>query len=213
VPVRVRPRAPFDWTMNRMGALFDSKMVFPAHKWGGLHISLALFLLWSSEAHAQRIPLILVGIAGTSLLAPFVAVPVKLVILRFLTAETAALRLWFISAMEWLLWFPVTVIIVLSTDSFAVPLVVPLMLASVAWLHRKCVDNASWGSALLLSLPTPILAAAIPSQPLISLWKTIFQLGFFSSMGAATLATVGLNVYVRLWPKQTFAVTCRLGNG
>ena len=150
------------------GALSDTKMEFRAHNWGRLHISLALFLLWSSEAHAQRIPLILVGVAGTSLLAPFVAVPVKLVILRFLTAEAAAPRLWFISAIEWLLWFPVTVITLLSTGPLVVPLVVPLLLASVAWLHRERVDNASWGSALLLSLPTPILAVAIPSLAFVS---------------------------------------------
>lgn len=141
---------------------------FRAHKLGRFLVTLAVFLLWSSAAHAQRIPLILVGIAGTSLLAPFVAVPVKFVVLRLLTAAAAASRLWVISAIEWLLWFPVTVIAVLSSGPFAVPFVVPLLLATAVWLHRERMDNCSWGSALVLSLLTPILAVAIPSLAFVS---------------------------------------------
>ena len=148
--------------------MLAGKTNFRAHKWGRFVVTLALFLLWSSAAHAQRIPLILVGVAGTSLLAPFVAVPVKVVILRLLTAKAGASRLWFISAIEWVLWFPVTVIAVVSSGPFAVPLVVPLLLATAVWLHRERVNNASWGSALLLSLPTPILAVAIPSLAFVS---------------------------------------------
>ncbi len=143
-------------------------MEFRAHRWSRFYVYLALFVLWSSEAHAQRIPLILVGVAGTSLLAPFAAVPVKFVMLRLLTAKATGPRLWSISAIEWVLWFPVTVITVLSGGPFAVPLVVPLLLAVATWLHRERVDNASWGSALLLSLPTPILAVAIPSLTFVS---------------------------------------------
>lgn len=137
-------------------------------KWGRFLVTLALFLLWSSVAHAQRIPLILVGIAGTGLLAPFVAVPFKIIILRLLSAEATGRRLWFISAIEWVLWFPVAGFTVLSGGPPILLLVLPLLLALSIWLHRERVNNASWGNALLLSLPTPILAVAIPSLAFVS---------------------------------------------
>lgn len=135
---------------------------------GRFLVTLALILLWSNVAHAQRVPLILVGVAGTGLLAPFVAVPVKFVILRPLAAEATASRLWLIGAIEWLLWFPVTAIAVLSGGPFAAPLIAPLLLVMAVWVHTALVEKARWGSALILSLATPILAVAIPSLAFVS---------------------------------------------
>ena len=136
--------------------------------WGRFLVALVAFLLWSSEAHAQRIPVILVGIAGTGLLAPFVALPFKILILRLMSAEATGRRLWLISAIEWLLWFPAVGYTVLAGGPPVVLLVLPLLLALSMWLHRARVNNASWGNALLLSLPTPILAAALPSLVFVS---------------------------------------------
>ena len=135
---------------------------------GRFLITTAPLLLWSNTAHAQRVPLILVGVAGTGLFAPFVAVPVKLLILRVITADATAARLWSISAIEWLLWFPVTAIVVLSGGPIALAFVVPLQLAAAVWLHKRRLDNSSWIAALLLSLPTPILAVAMPSLAFVS---------------------------------------------
>jgi ABC-type Fe3+-siderophore transport system permease subunit len=44
----------------------------------------------------------------------------------------------------------------------AVPLVLPVVLALIVWVHKESLANASWRSALLLSLPTVLLAIALP---------------------------------------------------
>ena len=131
-------------------------------KWVQFPVALALVLLSASVAHAQRVPELVVWSAGASLLAPFVAVPVKLGILRLLALEAGASRLWSISAIEWVLWFPVAVILLRSVRSSSVPLIVLALFASVVWLHRARVNNARWSSAVFLSLPTPVLAIALP---------------------------------------------------
>jgi hypothetical protein len=124
-------------------------------------VPLALVLFPASAAHAQRIPDEAIWWVGASLLAPFLAVPVKLGILRLLALEVASSRVWMISAIEWVLWFPVG-LVVLRYSGSSPPVVVLLLFASVVWIHRIRVADAPWRSALYLSLPTPILAIALP---------------------------------------------------
>jgi len=121
----------------------------------------ALVFLPASTAHAQKIPDAALWWVGASLLAPFLAVPIKLGIRRLLALPVAASRLWMISAIEWVLWFPVG-FAALRYAGTSPPGVVLLVLASVAWLHKIRVPDASWSSALYLSLPTPVLAGALP---------------------------------------------------
>jgi hypothetical protein len=132
-----------------------------APKWTPFVVPLALVLLPASAAHAQRISDAAIWWVGTSLLAPFLAVPVKLGILRLLALEVAASRLWMISAIEWVLWFPLGFIVLRYARS-SPPAVVLLLFASVVWLHRIRVADAPWSSALYLSLPPPVLAIGLP---------------------------------------------------
>ncbi|MDH3520552.1 MAG: hypothetical protein OEM49_08860 [Myxococcales bacterium] len=127
-----------------------------------------MVLLTASEAHAQRIPEILVWSAGVSVFAPFVAVPVKIGILRLLRLEARASRLWLISAIEWVLWFPVAFLLLRSGSAYALPLNVVLLFALAVWLHKERVPNTSWRSALCLALPTPSLALLLPFLTLCS---------------------------------------------
>ncbi len=136
-------------------------MELPAPKWVRFLVPLAFVLLPASAAHAQRIPEVVIWSAGASLFAPFVAVPVKLGILRLLDLEVAGSRLWSMCAIEWALWFPVA-FLVLRYGRTSPPLFVLALFASVVWLHRARVANAAWRSALLLSLPTPVLMLVLP---------------------------------------------------
>ncbi|MEE8261029.1 MAG: hypothetical protein V3R83_00985 [Gammaproteobacteria bacterium] len=133
-----------------------------APKWVRFLVLLALVLVPASEAHAQRIPLVYLWCAGASLLAPFAAVPIKFGIVRLLALEVGSSRLWAISAVEWVLWFPIVVILLRFGGPFYVPLVLPVVLVLSASLHRTSVANTSWRSALLLSLSTPVLALVLP---------------------------------------------------
>ena len=137
-----------------------------AAKCAQFHIALALVLLFPSVAHAQRIPEVALWSAGASLFAPFVAVPVKLGILRLMALKAGASRLWQISAIEWLLWFPTAFILLRSDRSSSAPLTVLTLFGLVVWLHRVRVPDTRWRSALLLSLPTPILALVLPFMAL-----------------------------------------------
>ena len=125
-------------------------------------VTFALVLFWASAAHAQRIPDEFIWFAGASLFAPVVAVPIKLGILRLLHLEAGWSRLWAISAIEWLLWFPAAFILLRSGRSSSAPLTVLTLFGLVVWLHRVRVANTSWSSALYMALPTPILAIALP---------------------------------------------------
>ena len=125
-------------------------------------VLLALVLFSASEAHAQRIPQEFLWFAGASLFAPFVAIPVKLGILRLLNIETVCSRLWSISAIEWLLWFPLAFVMLRSGRSSLVPLIVLGLFASVVWVHRVRLINASWRSAFFLALFTPVLVLLLP---------------------------------------------------
>lgn len=122
----------------------------------------ALLLVFAGDAYAQRIPIIYLWFAGTGLFAPFVAVSVKLGILRLIHLKVGISRVWFLSAAEWVLWFPLVFIMLRSGRPVAVPLVLPVVLALVVWIHKESLANTSLRSALLLSLPTPILAIALP---------------------------------------------------
>jgi hypothetical protein len=133
-----------------------------APRWGLFPISLSLLLLSASTAHAQKVPDVVLWSAGASLLAPFVAVPVKLGILRLLALEPGRSRFWSMAAIEWVLWFPVAFFLLRSVRSSSIPLVVLGMFASIVWLHRERLTHGSWRSALWLSLPTPVLALSLP---------------------------------------------------
>lgn len=125
-------------------------------------IPLALVLLPASAAQAQRIPEVVVWSVGASLFAPFVAVPVKLGVSRLMALDATTSRLWAISAVEWLLWFPITFLVLRSGRSSFAPLTVLALFGSAAWLHKALVANASWRSAIFLALPTPVLALLLP---------------------------------------------------
>lgn len=71
-------------------------------------------------------------------------------------------RVWILSAIEWVLWFPLVFIMLRAGSPVGVPFVLPVILALVVWVHKESVANMSLRSALLLSLPTPILAIALP---------------------------------------------------
>ena len=118
-----------------------------------------LVLFSASAAHAQRIPEVVVWSAGAGLFAPFVAVPVKLGVLRLRDLEASA-RLWSTSALEWLLWFPLG--FALLRFGRSPPLGVVVLLALAVWLNKARTPGASWLSALFLSMPTPVLALLLP---------------------------------------------------
>ena len=112
--------------------------------------------------NAQRIPDEFIWFAGTGLFAPFVAIPIKLGILRLLKLEARLSRLWSISAIEWLLWFPLGFFVIQPIRSSSVPLMVLSLFGAVVWVHRARLADVSWRSALFLSFTTPILAPLLP---------------------------------------------------
>jgi hypothetical protein len=122
----------------------------------------ALLLVFAGDAYAQRIPLIFIWVAGTGLIAPFVAIAVKFGIIRLLHLEAAISRLWILCAAEWVIWFPVAFIALRSGGMMDVPLVLPVLLALMVWVHKASIANISWRSALLVSVPTPLLAIGLP---------------------------------------------------
>jgi hypothetical protein len=140
-----------------------------ASRWIPFLIVPAFLLVSANEAYAQRIPLIFIWCAGASIFAPFVAVPVKLGILRLMHLQVGSSRVWLLCAAEWVLWFPVAFIMFRSGRPVAIPLVLPVVLALVVWVHKESVANVSWRSAILLSLPTPILALLLPILAFVSL--------------------------------------------
>ena len=116
----------------------------------------------AGDAHAQRIPTEFIWLAGAGLFAPFVAIPVKLGILRLLNLRPRCSRLWSISAIEWALWFPAAFLLFRAGRQSSFPLIVLFLFGAAAWLHKVRVANTSWKSAVFLALPTPILALLLP---------------------------------------------------
>ena len=137
-------------------------MAFRVPRTVRLLVPSAIFFLSASAAHAQRIPEIAVWSAGAALFAPLLAVPIKTGILHLRAHDAEGSRLWSVSAIEWVLWFPLVFIMLRAGRPIAVPLVLPVVLALVVWVHKESVANTSLRTALLLSLPTPILALALP---------------------------------------------------
>ena len=133
-----------------------------SNKWVRFIVPLVWVLFSADAAHAQRIPDVYIWFAGASLLAPFVAVPIKMVILRLLALEVPSSRLWSLSAMEWVLWFPIAFLLLRTQGLYSLPIAVALLFGASTWLHQARVANTTWKSALLLSLSTPILALALP---------------------------------------------------
>jgi hypothetical protein len=125
-------------------------------------LSLVLVLFSASTALAQKVPVEVFWCAGAALFAPFLAVPVKLGLLRLVALEASGRRLWSISAIEWVLWFPVAFILLRSVRSSSIPLTLLGLFFAVVWLHKERVTNARWSVAVYLALPTPILALALP---------------------------------------------------
>jgi hypothetical protein len=121
----------------------------------------ALAFFSASTAQAQKIPDAAVWWVGASLLAPFLAIPAKLGILRVLRLKAPVSRLWMLGAIEWLVWFPIGFVLLRSGAS-SPPIVVLCVFALVVWLHKIRVANDSWGKAIYLSLPVPILAIMLP---------------------------------------------------
>lgn len=140
-----------------------------ASRWIPFLIVPVFLLVSANEAYAQRIPLIFIWCAGASIFAPFVAVPVKLGILRLMHLQVGSSRVWLLCAAEWVLWFPVAFIMFRSGRPVAIPLVLPVVLALVVWVHKESLANVSWRSALVLSIPTPILALLLPILAFVSL--------------------------------------------
>jgi len=122
----------------------------------------ALVLFSASAAHAQRIPDEFIWLAGASLFAPFVAVPIKLGISRLLKLEAGCSRLLAIGAIEWLVWFPLSFVVLRFGRPSSAPVVVLALFAAAAWVHKVRLVNTSWRSALFLSLLTPALALSLP---------------------------------------------------
>jgi hypothetical protein len=153
-------------TSNEFGAKHGGQSAVTeepvATKWVRLLVVPVFLLVPCSDAFAQRIPIIYLWLAGAGLIAPLVAVPFKSGILRLLHIKVAISRLWFLAAAEWVLWFPVAYLMFRSGRPVAVPLVLPIILGLVVWVHKSSVAATSWRSALLLSLPTPVLAIALP---------------------------------------------------
>jgi hypothetical protein len=137
-------------------------MEFLGSAWLRFIFPLFLVLLSANTAHAQRVPEVVFWSAGASLFAPFVAVPLKSVILRLLALDVGGSRLWSLSAIEWVLWFPVAVGFFRFSRSSSAPLIVLALFVSAAWLQRTCVPDAPWRSAFILSLPTPVLVLVLP---------------------------------------------------
>lgn len=123
---------------------------------------LLLCLFAPDVARAQRIPEEFLWFAGTSLLAPFAALPLKMVALHYLALDVPASRLWALSALEWVLWFPISAILLRAQHLHSVPIAVAALFAAATWLHRNRLAGTGWKSALLLSLLTPALAIALP---------------------------------------------------
>jgi len=137
-------------------------MALQSPKWAHFFVPLVLVLLVAGDAHAQRVPQEFIWFAGASLFAPFVAIPVKLGILRLLSLGPGCSRLWSISAIEWAIWFPIAFLLFRSGNQSSFAFIVLFLFAAAAWLHKVRVPNASWSSAVFLALPTPILALLLP---------------------------------------------------
>lgn|GEM_PF-3104875 len=141
-----------------------------------LTIPLGVTLLWAKNADAQRIPIELVGSAATALVAPFIAVPIKIGMIRLSKIELMDFRPWSLSLVEWILWFPAAFFLLQLSDSNLIPVVIPAIYALSTWLHKSRAAKISWRFAILLSVVTPVLAVLIPLV-------TVVTIAFLQSLG------------------------------
>jgi len=100
--------------------------------------------------------------AGLGLLAPFIAVPIKVGIVRLSKAEAASFRAWSLGLIEWVIWFPAAFVLLRLSDANLLFVVVPALLAVSIWLHRSWTANASWTVTIFLCLITPLLIVVLP---------------------------------------------------
>jgi hypothetical protein len=135
---------------------------FSAQQACRLTVPFGVTLLWPNDAQAQKIPIEAVWSAGAGLFAPFIAIPIKIALARFSKVNAANFHPWSLSLIEWVIWFPAAYVLLRSSDANLIPVVLPALLGLSIWLHRSWANDASWPSAILLSLPTPILAVALP---------------------------------------------------
>jgi hypothetical protein len=126
-------------------------------------------LLWADAVQAQRVPIEAVWAAGFGLIAPFVAVPIKVGILRVFKVDAANVRLWLLGLIEWVLWFPVAFVLLQLSDANLLPVVIPILLVVSAWLHRSWIAKASWTIAIFLCLITPVLIVGLPSLAFVTM--------------------------------------------
>jgi hypothetical protein len=137
-------------------------MELRAARWARSLAVFVLVLFWASAAHAQRVPDEFLWFAGTAVFAPFAAVPVKMGILRLVSLKAEVSRLWWTSAIEWVLWFPAAFVMLRSIRPSEVPVTLLGLLFAATWLHKVRFAEARWSTALYLALPTPILAIGLP---------------------------------------------------
>ena len=137
-------------------------MKFSAQQARRLTVPFGVTLLWANDAQAQEIPIEAVWLAGAGLFAPFIAIPIKIALARLSKVNAATFHPWSLSLIEWIIWFPAAYVLLRSSDANLIPVVLPALLGLSIWLHRSWANDASWPSAILLSLPTPLLAVALP---------------------------------------------------
>ncbi len=129
------------------------------HRWSLYCFSSVILLVAPTVVYAQKIPDSVILSVGAGLLAPAIAVPVKLGIARLFGTVTRPSKLWILCLIEWLLWFPVGFIVVriggIGFGLFS-------LLAFSAWLHRAPTPMRGrferYAIGLALALPTPVLA-------------------------------------------------------
>jgi hypothetical protein len=142
---------------------------FSAQQTYRLTVPFGVILLCATDAQAQEIPIDVVWSAGAGLSAPFIAIPIKIALARFSKVKPANLHPWSLSLIEWVIWFPTAYVLLRSSDANLIPVVLPALLGLSIWLHRSWADDVSWRFAILLSLPTPLLAVALPVLILVGL--------------------------------------------
>ena len=134
--------------------------------------TVAALMLVSAPAHAQKIPDVFVGALGAILLAPILAVPVKLGVARLVHAPIPVTRVWALCLVEWFLWIPGAFVVVRLIGFPGAGFGILGLLGISAWLHRKSAlassgtGHATLAIGALLAALTPAIAIALPMSVL-----------------------------------------------